>query len=523
MNTTNLFLRFRKKIQDLLPKISAERREEVSLQLQNNSRPGFDFFLLVLLSSVIATQGLLVDSAAVIIGAMLVAPLMSPIIGIGLSSITGERQMLRNAVAALVRGAGLAVLLAFLIAYSNQYLPFVVLVPDLLPGEVISRAQPGPIDMIVALAGGTAAAFALSMPNISAALPGVAIATALMPPLCTVGIGLALGRWDIAGGALLLFLTNGVAIAFASSLVFSGLGFRPRFRSASGNRSLGNLLFAGFLTLVLLVPLTIFSARFVGEATATRSQEEQNAKIDAILHSEVGRLAENGQANTRIEMVSWQMNEKDAELEILLTVRTTRQLLYRDGEQLQNNVGDRLQRELGITDKKISILLTQTLVVQLDPRIPPTATSTPTPTQTPTNTPTVTPGPSLTPTHTPTQTPTNTPTVLPTHTPTPTRTPTNTPTATPTPAQARATGYTLPGLRLRQSPGGPIIATLQPGAPLTVLYGSVVFEGLVWIEVEDTEGRIGWIPQIYLFQVTLTPTRTPTPTQTPSATPSPGG
>jgi hypothetical protein len=77
----------------------------------------------------------------------------------------------------------------------------------------------------------------------------------------------------------------------------------------------------------------------------------------------------------------------------------------------------------------------------------------------------------------------------------------------------------MPGLRLRQSPGGPEIAIIRNYQPLTVLYGYEILDGLVWIEVEDSEGRIGWIPQIYLLEITLTPTDTPTPTQTGIPTP----
>lgn len=95
----------------LLPSINLERRGVVQVQLREASHPDFDFFLLTVLSCVIATQGLLVDSPAIIIGAMLVAPLMSPIIGLGLGSITGDGRLLRDGASALVRGALPAVLI----------------------------------------------------------------------------------------------------------------------------------------------------------------------------------------------------------------------------------------------------------------------------------------------------------------------------------------------------------------------------------------------------------------------------
>jgi uncharacterized membrane protein len=102
--------------------ISPERRGEVRVLLRNASLPGFDFFLLVFLSCVIATSGLMMNSPATIIGAMLVAPLMSPIIGLGLGSITGDSYLVKNATSALTRGALLAVMISFALAWFNRYM-----------------------------------------------------------------------------------------------------------------------------------------------------------------------------------------------------------------------------------------------------------------------------------------------------------------------------------------------------------------------------------------------------------------
>lgn len=198
--------------------IDRERRGEVQVRLRESSHPDFDFFLLVILSCTIATMGLLTNSVAIIIGAMLVAPLMSPILGMGLASITGDGRLLRDSILGVIQGAIVAVIVSFLWTLLNRNLPFFLL--QEIPGEVLVRTNPSPIDLTVAVAGGIAAAYALAQPHLSSALPGVAIATALMPPLCTVGIGLALDRMDIAGGASLLFVTNTVAIAFAATLVF---------------------------------------------------------------------------------------------------------------------------------------------------------------------------------------------------------------------------------------------------------------------------------------------------------------
>lgn len=195
--------------------LDAQRREEVLAELAQASSPGFDFFLLVVLSCAIATFGLTTNSPAVIIGAMLVAPLMSPILGLSVASVVGERYVFRRALTALAEGMVLAIGLSVLIELFLQTLPFGIITIDDLPNEILARTKPTPIDLGIALAGGAAAAYALAQPKISAALPGVAIATALMPPLCTVGIGIALDRQDVIFGALLLYLTNFTAISFA--------------------------------------------------------------------------------------------------------------------------------------------------------------------------------------------------------------------------------------------------------------------------------------------------------------------
>lgn len=497
----SLRLRLLHLIRRTLPRISLERRAEVQVLLRDSSRPNFDFFLLVVLSCVIASLGLLTDSAAVIIGAMLVAPLMSPIIGLGLASLTADGRLLRDAVSALVRGALLAVLISFLIALLNRWLPFIALQD--LPGEVMARTRPSPIDLGIALAGGMAAAFALAMPNISAALPGVAIATALMPPLCTMGIGLAWGRLDIAGGATLLFLTNTVSITFAATLVFFALGFTPRLKEGS-RRFPRSLQISALLTLGLLIPLTLISVRFVQQATRTR------------LISQV--IEDNVHSFGNVELVGWDSTQESGTLKINLTLRTNRLLRLEDSIAFQKAVGASLQADglLGSANQ-VQVVINQILVEQLDPLVPPTPTYTPTITFTPT------PGPSATPTLTPTPTATSTP--RPTNSPTVTGTPTNTPTstATPTPALAVAANASLPSLRLRQSPQGPDIGPpLRAGTALSVLHNTQIVDGLVWVQVRDVDGRVGWVPQIYLKVITPTATITPSVTITPlvSFTPS---
>lgn len=486
----------------IVPPVSQQRRAEVQLRLRDDSSPDFDFFLLVLLSSIIATLGLLIDSPATIIGAMLVAPLMSPIIGLGMGSIRGDDKLLRDAASSLFRGAILSVLIASLLTLGIIYMPFIDLRASALPSEVMVRTQPSPIDLVIALAGGLAAAFALAMPNISAALPGVAIATATMPPLCTVGIGLAFSRWDVAGGASLLFITNSVTIAFAAMVVFVALGFSPRSVEKAGQfgRIPRSLVISAFVTVLLLGPLTYLSVQFVREATVARELAAQRSQFETIIAEEVSKI-------NAVELVEWTRTDDENTINLDITIRTPNSLYHRQTVELRNAIAVRLTDENLIKpDNEVQLIINQIIYAQLDPQVPPTLTNTPTVTSSPTR------GPSPTPTRTSTPTPTKTFTPTDTPTPTSTATSTSTSTATSTTFPAYIKEQLFPGLRLRQYPNGPIIATLRQGEPLTVLYGYEIVDGLVWIEVRDAEGRIGWIPQIYVL--TSTPLPTPTTART---------
>ncbi len=454
-----------------LPQVTLERRGSVRARLREAARPDFDFFVLVVLSSVIATLGLLTDSVAVIIGAMLVAPLMTPIIGVGLAALVGDSVLLRDAFWGLLRGSLTAVLIAAFFAFLTRQLTLPFDVFSTLPAEVMARTRPSPLDLFIALAGGLAAAFALVLPSISEALPGVAIATALMPPLCTIGIGLAFGRWDVAGGALLLFITNAITIAFASMAVFFIMGFSAR---ENGRQLPRTLKVSGLATLVLLVPLTLLSINVLqSSAQERRIYDVANAYVQSF----GGTLSE---MQTRYD---------EDTLQLFLWVQVEKDWNYETVQALQDQIAVALQLP-------VSVRVYQTRVTELDPSIPPTPTFTPTVTQTATPM-----------THTPTVTPSPTPTLTPSVTPTRTPTPTFTPTPTPVPAQVFATGGR--GVHIRQEPrrSAPSIGVLWEGANVLLLYPPVVADGYVWLQVVDADGRTGWVPQVYL--ATATPTVAP--------------
>ena len=191
------------------------------------------FFTLMVLSAAIAAFGLVNNSAAVVIGAMLVAPLMTPILAIAAAIVQGWSPRVVESVAIVGAGALAAIAVGIVVSFMTPALR-----TDLpLPGELLARTYPNLIDLAIALAAGAAGGFVAVRTEASGALPGVGIAVALVPPLATVGLTAGLGMWELSFGALLLFATNLVAIVLAAGLVFVGAGFAA-FRDADGLRGL---------------------------------------------------------------------------------------------------------------------------------------------------------------------------------------------------------------------------------------------------------------------------------------------
>lgn len=185
-------------------------RSLILASVARDARLDQKFLLLLVLSAAIATLGLLQDSPAVVIGAMLVSPLLGPIMGIGFGLATLESSLIKRSLVTLAAGMATAIFIAMLIIWLSP-------IQD-VTAELRARTQPTLLDLGVAVVGGIAGVYAI-MRKLSGVMVGVAIATALVPPLSTVGFGLATGRLDFALGASLLFLTNTLAIAFAATIV----------------------------------------------------------------------------------------------------------------------------------------------------------------------------------------------------------------------------------------------------------------------------------------------------------------
>ncbi len=341
--------------------------------LRRTSKLTGGYLLLTVLSSAIATFGLIGDSAAVIIGAMLIAPLLSPIMAIALAALGGRRALLARAARTLAIGIVVALILSFSLAWLAIQLPFGALAT--IPAEVASRTHPGPFDLAIALAGGAAAAYALVRLEGAAALFGVAIATALMPPLCVVGIGLALDDQGVWGGAGVLFATNLVAIGVAASVVFAALRLRPR-----RSRSAPYGVVLGIASAVALAAALVPAAVEVAQQRQATTRSVQFA--DTVSSTVADALAEDLPGSILVDVAR---HQQGSTLMLQVTAQVSQVPSLAQVRSLQADVTSRLKRPVQL------VLISLPMVI-----VDPNASSPPSPTVSPAATATATPTPSPT-------------------------------------------------------------------------------------------------------------------------------
>jgi uncharacterized hydrophobic protein (TIGR00271 family) len=230
------------------------------------------FWMLLLLAAVIATAGAVTDSTATVIGAMIVAPLMTPILGTVLSVVTADGRNLLVSLELVV--AGSAAVVAVSVVF-GLLVPYDVVAET--SSQVAGRVSPRLADLIAALATGAVGSFALVRSDVSDTLPGVAIAISLVPPLCVVGLTLEAGAGDQSLGALLLFLTNVGAILLSGLVVMALYRVRrPAAEAAARSHvsSRGAAVVVTVSVLALCVPLAASTARISSETITTMDVTE---------------------------------------------------------------------------------------------------------------------------------------------------------------------------------------------------------------------------------------------------------
>ena len=283
-----------------LPRLDRESRVTIYEGIEVNSRWSFDFIALICFSTALAALGLMLNSSAVIIGAMLVAPLMTPILGAALSLIQGNRVLMLDCAKSLIYGYFSALTLGVLLGvFGNLYG---------VTDQMQSRSEPGVPDLLIALISGMAAAYCYSRPRLVSALAGVAISAALVPPIATAGIAVAMNEQKIAIGATLLFTTNVVFIIIGAGSVFLLLGIRAKSNQRSLNIWVTRLSLA--LVIVAAIHVVPLSSALMSKVSSKISNDE---KSYVNLESQIRELIINDTGNDlliKIQTSNYSNNSK---------------------------------------------------------------------------------------------------------------------------------------------------------------------------------------------------------------------
>lgn len=324
-----------RRLQRFNPMLTEVERNEIVWRAQQTSLANIDYIVMILFSAGLASMGLLVNSAAVIIGAMLVAPLMQPLAAVSTGLVTGLLPITRRAALTLLEGVILALLISWI---AGSILPLNVPTP-----EMLARGNPSLFDAGVAIVSGFVAAYATARKEIPAALAGVAIAAALMPPVCTIGLGFAMGRVDLALGASLLFFTNINFIVLSQAIIFLWIGMRPGRRQESIAQT---RLWWGLLAIGAVVVASILFA------LTQRAMTEQ--QIARFFQNQFGQD----------DVVSIDVDLATDELDIVLTLRTEEAITPARVQTLTDDLAAQIDRNAAEINLQVAFM--QLVSPQLD-------------------------------------------------------------------------------------------------------------------------------------------------------------
>ncbi|MEO0827749.1 MAG: DUF389 domain-containing protein [Cyanobacteria bacterium J06642_9] len=259
MSKPSLIQRLGDQIQSWLAKVPILK---LRASLLEDSQLNLNFLVLLTGSCLIATFGLIINSAAVIIGAMIIAPLMQPLRGFAFAAIEGDRELLRISAASITMGTLAGIIMSCLAGALMG-------IPE-FGSEVLARTEPTLIDLMIALVAGAISGYAKIRPELGDALPGTAIAVALMPPLCVVGLTLSQGQWVYSSGAFLLYFTNLLGINLACTIVYVLAGYTRRNNQFS--RTLSWSVSAALIA-ILVIPLGISSLQLIRQSRLNYSMQ----------------------------------------------------------------------------------------------------------------------------------------------------------------------------------------------------------------------------------------------------------
>jgi uncharacterized hydrophobic protein (TIGR00271 family) len=312
--------------------IAGKRQQKVYAQITEQAQGDFDFYILSFFSGVIITLGILVDSTAVVIGGMLIAPLVWPILAMALGITMGRSFLLRKSLSTLIKSALVIFVVAVLIG---------IVVPDLVveSSEYLSRTSPTLLELLIGLAAGFVGAFIIAYPKMGSAIAGVVVAAAVVPPLATIGLSLARSDFSSVGGAVLLFLSNLVAIVFAASILFIISNFKSKTAAAEEKRKTG-FRWTLLLLIVILVPLFYIT-------TQTTQHVRQVKAVQEVVGSTVGV----------VELSDIKIQEGDNAIDVSLILRSKNTIETEQIEAIKNVLAERFNKAVVLKVNIIPIVV----------------------------------------------------------------------------------------------------------------------------------------------------------------------
>lgn len=310
----------------------------------------YQYFVLHILSVIIATFGLLLGNTAIIIGAMILSPMIWPIIGMSVGTVTSKKNLTVGSAILLSISIALAVLIAYSIAVMSPIAE--------INTEIALRINPTFFDLIIALAAGTAAILIIAWPKYSNALAGVAVAASILPPICVTGIGLALGSGQVAYGSFILFLTNTASIIFVGIGILALLGFYKK-NDESQVRKVEFGLIVSFVVVLLLGFQLIFSLSQI------LYEENAEIQIEETLTTELTEISSDIVVDT-VQVTSLSRNSNIIGIDAAVRVPSDIAITVTQKNDIVELLSTLLEKEINLELRIVPVLKVVTEEADLD-------------------------------------------------------------------------------------------------------------------------------------------------------------
>lgn len=300
----------------LFKKADESEFKDLFLSLKESAKLSWVFIVLMILSTLLATTGLFQNSAPVIIGAMVLAPLMAPIVSLSMGIVRANANLIKNSSKTLFWGILTALIFSSIL---SMFLPLTTLTQ-----EMRGRVNPNVLDLIVAIVSGIAGAYANSKSEVAKSLAGVAIAVALVPPLSVTGVAISWGDFDMFYGSFLLFITNLVGITLAASISFIILGYAPIHRAKKG------ILYTSIALSIITIPLVLSFYEVIHQNDILSKLNNKQYKINS--------------KNIQIDVVEVEFGKKIPN--VTLIIKSEQTLSLEDFKKLKHDIQKQLDQNI---------------------------------------------------------------------------------------------------------------------------------------------------------------------------------